>query len=353
MVKRIAYGILVAATVYVAVIYNSASMIFLAGVELLLPLFLFLLLIYQSFYQKLSFSKNAGFLEQGQTAQLLLHLENKSALPVRCVKLQILMENITTGKRKKRWIAAAGESRKIDIPILDHLTTALSEPGIWKISSRRLRIYDYLQLFWLPGRSRCETELIRLPEKQEICVKGSILAADTMWESDKYDPNQSGTDASHIRDIRDYQPGDRLSAIHWKLSARKEELLVKEYGQPIGCGLLLGLNFDQLDARRLTILYSLIEGLRSHHCNLLLTWKGAQDQQITEIAVMEGIDVYLAMEAVMRQNVIPFGEENRPKLPRRQLWLIEDALWLDEAKVEDFSKKADVKEQLSGLELTL
>ena len=38
-----------------------------------------------------------------------------------------------------------------------------------------------------------------------------------------------GNDFSEITDMREYIPGDRLKDIHWKLSAKKQKLMVKEY----------------------------------------------------------------------------------------------------------------------------
>ena len=38
-----------------------------------------------------------------------------------------------------------------------------------------------------------------------------------------------GNDFSEMTDMREYIPGDRLKDIHWKLSAKKQKLMVKEY----------------------------------------------------------------------------------------------------------------------------
>ncbi|MCR4946262.1 MAG: DUF58 domain-containing protein [Lachnospiraceae bacterium] len=38
-----------------------------------------------------------------------------------------------------------------------------------------------------------------------------------------------GNDFSEVTDMREYIPGDRLKDIHWKLSAKKQKLMVKEY----------------------------------------------------------------------------------------------------------------------------
>ncbi len=40
--------------------------------------------------------------------------------------------------------------------------------------------------------------------------------------------SKKGSDFSEVQDIREYQPGDRLQNIHWKLSVKKDMLMVKE-----------------------------------------------------------------------------------------------------------------------------
>lgn len=46
--------------------------------------------------------------------------------------------------------------------------------------------------------------------------------------------NQKGTDSSQQFDVRPYQPGDRLNTIHWKLSVKADELIVREFGSLAG-----------------------------------------------------------------------------------------------------------------------
>jgi len=46
---------------------------------------------------------------------------------------------------------------------------------------------------------------------------------------DEYtEPDLRGNLSSDIKEIREYRPGDRLARIHWKLTAKMEELQVKE-----------------------------------------------------------------------------------------------------------------------------
>ena len=54
-----------------------------------------------------------------------------------------------------------------------------------------------------------------------------------------------GNDFSEVTDIREYQPGDRIRDIHWKVSARMEEWMVKVRTQMAGMELSVVLVPDQ------------------------------------------------------------------------------------------------------------
>lgn len=51
-------------------------------------------------------------------------------------------------------------------------------------------------------------------------------------EGTSYDPHRSGQDASEVFDIRPYHEGDAVKSIHWKLSTRFDDVLVREASRP-------------------------------------------------------------------------------------------------------------------------
>ena len=52
-------------------------------------------------------------------------------------------------------------------------------------------------------------------------------------EGDKYSPHKPGDDPTELFGLRPYREGDRLSRIHWKLSQKTGQTLVKELGLPV------------------------------------------------------------------------------------------------------------------------
>ena len=69
-----------------------------------------------------------------------------------------------------------------------------------------------------PPRLHVQIQLHRRPE--------------TEMEGDLYDPYRKGQDVSEVSGLRAYADGDSLGSIHWKLSGKMDELIVRELGYP-------------------------------------------------------------------------------------------------------------------------
>ncbi len=348
MERLIAYLILVAVTVYTAVIYNSAPMLFFAGVEFFLPLLLFLMLLVQTLRLKLQPMDMERFFDQNEQRPMCFLARNRTRFPIRRLSLRVKYHNLTTGETRTKRVKTAldrGEGR-VSVP------WEPLQPGIWRVSAVRIRVYDFWKLWRLPKRSVFGWELTQLPARHEICLIPGAAQEGSAWESQEYHPHKSGNDSSYIRETREYRPGDSLKSIHWKLSAKRETLLVKEFGLPLSCSLLLGLSGEGLSDKLLELVYSLLWGCRELERSLLLLWQGQKGGEPCLMPVFQDEDVYLAMEFLMRENLAPWDQAPKPEVPSRQLWLEEGRLIKDGVPVEDFSGE-DWKERLAGMELIL
>lgn len=149
--------------------------------------------------------------------------------------------------------------------------------GIVKIRCVHIMIFDPLKIFKFKVGKNIQTEIAIMPEGHEI--SGEICYTDRANdESPVFSDHKPGDDPSEIFDLRDYIPGDRINRIHWKLSSKRNEFIVKDYSLPIDipCTLFLNLKcnekseytlpiFDTLVETFVSISRFLIENERSHN----------------------------------------------------------------------------------------
>lgn len=114
--------------------------------------------------------------------------------------------------------------------------------GIVTVRCKGISIYDPLRLFRFTVGKNIHTEIAVMPEGHEIT--GQVCFTDRVnEESSVFSENKPGDDPSEVFDLRGYNPGDKLNRIHWKLSSKKDEFIVKDYSLPVDipCTLFLDL----------------------------------------------------------------------------------------------------------------
>ena len=107
------------------------------------------------------------------------------------------------------------------------------------VEIEQVEICDLFHLFkkkiTVKGRDRVAV----MPEIYRASVTLQESTRDFLIESEEYDKNKPGDDISEVFQIREYRGGDRLQSIHWKLSARTDDLMVREYSLPIACAVVV------------------------------------------------------------------------------------------------------------------
>lgn len=95
--------------------------------------------------------------------------------------------------------------------------------GAYRIQCRRLWVADYMGLFRLPARLR---------ESRLFLVRPALLPPEQLPDLSRYlcsvTRPKPGGGYSEIHEMREYRPGDNLRQIHWKLSAKTGDLVVRE-----------------------------------------------------------------------------------------------------------------------------
>lgn len=210
-------------------------------------------------------------LRQGEETEAIISIMNRSRL---CAL-------------RGTWILSVGNSfyqtsdiQKLVLSVPPHgkkqffMTVTVTDLGRAVFSCREFSITDFLGIFSVHAECDMEKALFILPRPEESPQDGLT----STWSGTAESPESSrkGNDYSEVSDIRVYQPGDRPRDIHWKLSARQTEMMVKERVSLSGSEhiLLLELPVNKQQAQKLLIeSYRKIKILMDRHMPVrILLW---------------------------------------------------------------------------------
>ena len=159
------------------------------------------------------------------------------------------------------------------------------------------RITDYLGIF---------SFRLRLPELGTLRVlplteKPEPLPNLSRFQTRSYRPKPGGG-FSEVHDLREYRPGDSMRDIHWKLSAKTDELIVREAQEPNRGQVLL--TFDLRGTRgqvdeTLDLLNWMSRWLLAHETAHFACWLRPSDLEPETMELREEQDLDKLMEKLL------------------------------------------------------
>lgn len=168
-------------------------------------------------------------ISKNQPIPVQLCITNKSFIPVGKAEAHIEYYNVFSNQINSFYI---------DMPIQPRNTQRITFQidskfcGIIKLRNVYIKVYDPMRLFKFRTSRNITAEIAVMPEIHDI--SGTVMNIDHVnEESNVFSENKPGDDPSEIFDLRDYNQGDKLNRIHWKLSSKKDEFIVKEYSLPV------------------------------------------------------------------------------------------------------------------------
>lgn len=173
--------------------------------------------------------------QKGETVEALLTVENGSVLTCAAVCLRVGCCNLLTGEQGERRLrfSVAGKQKRSAAAAF-----SVQRCGKLEFSLRDLRVYD---LFGLYGRKiSCDARAysLVLPELYPVQLSFSDRSSVEL-DSDEYSMHHPGDDPSETFALREYVPGDRVRSIHWKLTEKTGEVIVRQLGLPVNHSILL------------------------------------------------------------------------------------------------------------------
>ncbi|MBO4687141.1 MAG: DUF58 domain-containing protein [Clostridiales bacterium] len=151
----------------------------------------------------------------GDEAILKIKVMTRRIATFSIVKMEILItERMTEEKTRKR--AFVQGSAIMEIPI------ETKHCGSFHYELDKIRVYDPFGLFGFRAKKKASSEVVihPVPQIPEAIPRLNGFKAKTL--------RRSNSPYSEIYDVRDYVAGDPIKNIHWKASAKKDALMIKE-----------------------------------------------------------------------------------------------------------------------------
>lgn len=264
---KIFFAILIIASFVFYVMYLWDFAVVLLIVMIAIPLLMLImgLVAKHSIHTKMILDSTSATKNRSFTVQLII--ENRCIFPVGKAETNIEYFNCFDGKKNTFYML---------LPIQERNTQSVAFKlnskfcGMINISCPHITIYDPLKIFRFKVACNEVREIPVLPEGHEI--GGQICFTDRVNdESSLFSEHKPGDDPSEIFDLRGYNPGDKLNRIHWKLSSKKDEFIVKDYSLPVDipCTVFLDLTYDNSSEYAMPVYDTLVEMLISMSTFLL------------------------------------------------------------------------------------
>ena len=293
MLGYVITGILALGMIYLALIYESTSFALLGMSAVAFGVLSFFVLLFVSRKVSVHLTIPVKIADKGQRFSLRAEVRNDSWLPLGKCRV-VVAYGESHGQRRERIALTIRDLPRGTRAETRHLIILSS--GEYEFSIRRVMVFDPFGIFYLSKRQKSIAKALVLPTMEEIPVKLGEGVKHFYGETMEYDDERPGQDASETFGVREFQEGDKLQRIHWKLSARMDDLMVKEDSLPKACAILLFMpdHFGDDDAI-LDYMASLSYSLTDAKCAHYVVYQSEGTGDITRLRVDDEESFYLAV----------------------------------------------------------
>ncbi len=364
--------LVIVATLYEALMYNNETIMLLVYMEAALFVISFFSLLLRRLKLEADLEIPVGLAENGGEGMIKLSVINEGQAPITRMKALLIIKDVARGKRKRRWVTlpvipggtSENENKYEFIRNIRFYGT-----GKYIVVLKKVRFYDMTGLFHWNMRVKKEAQIQVLPKLYDMPVQVTAATKYFYGESDVYDEHSPGYDNTELFQIRTYQRGDRVQSIHWKLSAKQEEIVVKEQALPKVCPVILFLDFTPVGKgkkakRQLSFIdavASISYSMMDNGCAHFVVWYDRDKMDVERIRVDDEESLFYFIGTLMKIKWIKPEEDLKQRYKDKYhsepyVWAfsVDEKLQLKrEDKLLMKLSEKNLKKSLSQIELTL
>lgn len=286
------YAIALGITIFLLVFFHNYFLFFLLVFLIVLPVLSIAAEYYVSEHLICTIAPLQNVIIQGQESELTVSVTNPTWIPLLSCFLTVTLRN--------HFFPECTETIQLHIPAVSRQTNTVSFPFTSEYNGEILSTLTKLKVNDMLGLSY---RTIKLTHTSSVAVMPTPFRQPIPSETNAQEKgnlsmqNFAGKgNSENMLDIREYHTGDRLQHIHWKLSAKKDTLLVKEFG--VNTEQSVCILIDLVQDKELSICFNLLysfclKHLPLHHPVVVNWWSSQNGTLQTEY--LQSIDEFTSL----------------------------------------------------------
>lgn len=222
---RLIYGGLVAITLLLLFIFGNTYLFTLAVMEIALLVILYVMLRIETISLTTALQVDTGCIV-GEQCPMYFEFHGRTPfIATGMVRVVMEFRNALYGRSVVQELRIPSTHTKSRYEI-DYRPQSCGEEHI---VCKEIVLYDVFGITSVHLKPMTEKMLVVIPQSVPLQILEQAMSSGVK-EGERTDYQKRGNDTSEVFDLRSYQPGDDVRMIHWKLSGKFDELIVKEAG---------------------------------------------------------------------------------------------------------------------------
>ncbi len=226
---KLVYAVLLVILVLFFILYRGVLSLQLLVFGLIFPLTVRILLTVQRLGISVRLNKPDAPACKGEPFEWVIRISSNSRIPTAYAVLELEYSSSMTARAQQLMLELPVTGEKTQYLRLKFRTVT---SGTMSLRLKSLTVYDVFRLF---------SSKLRLNTQQQVFILPAVPQFFEEWEPDisvsddnsEFSKVKPGDDPSEIFDLHQYREGDLISRVHWKLSSKLDDLMVKEYSLPV------------------------------------------------------------------------------------------------------------------------
>ncbi len=246
-------------------------------------------------------------IDVNQEFYIIFKINNKTIIPIVDANIYCSYSNMFYDYK---------ENLEISIPVYSKGEQIVKLPvksdycGVIDVHIDNVTVWDMLHIWYATCNVSVNNNIILYPVLREgVEVDGNVYVT---GNDDTEESHKKGNDFAEISDIREYIPGDSLKDIHWKLSSKKEELMVKEHitmsSKQIAVLVEVYNDKEYVLDNIVDVAYSVCTHLITHNMPFTLYWWSDNIKEMKEKIILNIYDVEDSFKEIFYER--PYSNRN-------------------------------------------